>query len=210
MPQKDATGRTVWTTPEFVTYLALALALGGGVGFVASGGGGAKLESEDDRPPIIVSNGSINFRAKVGHPKENAAKWDTKVPKRAFNHVQTGGADILSFLVDTVQSGANLTCTDDQGQATVGPPYLGTEVTIAYWSTNDTTVRTVTMGVDSKELRVTVPEDAVLEDSDKRIKISDVDNTAGNKKKIQWFKVGVRTCTVKNPGSVNLIVRQLQ
>jgi hypothetical protein len=213
MPQKDASGRTVWTTPELVTYLALALAIGGGGGFVAGGGGGfgVKPMSEDDRPPIIVSNGSINFRAKGGHPKENAAKWETKVANRSFKHVQAGGAEILSFLVDTVQSGPNLlTCTDDQGQATVPPPYLGTEVTIAYWSNNDTTVRTATMSVDSKELRVTVPEDAVLEDSDKRIKIRDADNTAGNKKKIQWFKVGLRTCKVNNPGNVNLEVRQLQ
>ena len=213
MPQKDASGRTVWTTPELVTYLALALALGGGVGFVASGGGGVKLESEDDRPPIIVSNGSINFRAKVGHPKENAAKWDTKVANRGFNHVQSGGPDVVAFLVDTVQSGANLlTCTDDQGAATVKPPYFGTEVTVAYWSNNDTTLRTVTIAVDpgSKESRLTVPEDAVLEDSNKRVKIRDSDNSAGNKKKIQWFKVGLRTCKVNTPGNVNLEVRQLQ
>jgi hypothetical protein len=213
MPSKDASGKTTWSTPEVLTAVAVAVAVGVATGFFLDEA--KNDEFDEDRPPIIVSNGSADFEGDNNHPKYGDASWTTKVAKRQFNHVQPNGATVVGFLVDIHQGNPNaVTCTLDSKPTNLLPPFFATEFTVAYGVDGNNTPPTATFAIDpdnKKELLLSFSEDTDLESNNKRAKVKDVDNQPQNKKKIRWFEIGGATgyrCTINTAGT-KLNVRQL-
>jgi hypothetical protein len=220
MPSRDANGKTTWSTTELVTAVALAVA-------TAAAGGvwvGHKIASKDfdeDRPPIIVSNGSVDFDGKNGHPHNNDAYWE-EFPagqKRVFKHYQPNGIKVKSFTLDTVPAydatdptKTISSCTLNNVPTNSRPPFtLGTSVSVFYSTAGDPSTMyesKFAIGGNDELVLTLVAEDGEIQGGGKKIKVKDINNSPPNRKIVRSFSYGNYSCILNNQGSTSVEVKQ--
>ena len=208
MPSKDANGNTTWSTTELLMAAALALAAGGTAGFLL----GEEKAFDEDRPPIIVSNGSADFEAKGSHTNYGKATWvpDSTLPAKVFKHVQPNGAPVNTFQLVTDPANRIESCTYNGSSTILRPPFSGTSVTINYnTDANGSTLYSASLSIVGAETVLTLTEDGELESTHKRkVKVKDTDADPKNKKKIRSFSISGFSCVLRNQGSTKVEVWQ--
>jgi hypothetical protein len=210
MPSKDASGNTTWSTTELLMAAALAVAAGATAGFLL----GEEKEFDEDRPPIIVSNGSADFEAKSSHANYGKATWepDSTNPTTVFRHVQPSGAPVGTFSLKTDPDNPNRieSCTYNGSSTILRPPFSGTSVTINYnTDANGSTLYSASLSIVGGQTVLTLTEPGELESVQKRkVKVKDIDADPKNKKKIRSFSISGFSCVLRNQGSTKVEVSQ--
>ena len=220
MPSKDASGKTTWSTPEVLTAVAVAMAVGVATGFLLDE---AKDEEfDEDRPPIIVSNGSADFEGKSSHANYNKANWEQFPPSqnRIFKHVQPGGIAVGSFSLDTYPAydatdptKTISSCTFNSATTNSRPPFTGTSASVFYSTAGEPNTlyeSKMAIGVADELVLTLVAEDGEVQGGGKKIKVKDANSSPPNRKMVRSFSIGKYSCVLSNQGTTSVEVRQVK